>query len=77
MRYIVEAFDKESEFLDFEIVLPEGCEAQLAEIMKWTTPQRGDEGYNLSEAQLSSIEVLVGKRFYDANYIFQLTCNVS
>ena len=77
MKYIVEAFDKEKEFLDFEIILPDGCEAQLAEIMNWSSPQRGDEGYNLSDAQLSSIEALAGKRFKDANHIFQLTCNVS
>lgn len=77
MKYIVEAFDKKNEFLDFEIVLPDGCEAQLSEIMNWTSPQRGDEGYNLSETQLLSIELLASKRFYDANHIFQLTCNVS
>jgi hypothetical protein len=77
MKYIVEAFDKENEFLDFEIVLPDGCEAQLAAIMNWTSPQRGDEGYNVSDTQLLSIELLASKRFYDANHIFQLTCNVS
>jgi len=63
MKYIVEAFDKENEFLDFEIVLPDGCEAQLAEIMNWTLPQRGDGGYNLNDKQLSSIEALAGKHF--------------
>ncbi len=77
MKYVIEAFDKDSEFLDFEIELPDGCEAQLAEIMNWASPQRGDEGYNLSDTQLSSIELLAGRRFYDANHIFQLTCNVS
>ena len=77
MKFIVEAFDKEKEFLDFEVVLPNDCEAQLAKIMNWSSPQRGDEGYNLSSTQLSSIEALIGKRFNDDNYIFQLTCNVS
>lgn len=77
MIYVVEAFDKESEFLAFEIELLEGCETQLAKIMNWTSPQRGDEGYNLTDTQLSSIEVLAGKHFKNDKYIFQLTCNVS
>ena len=77
MKFIVEAFDKEKEFLDFEVVLPNDCEAQLAKIMNWSSPQRGDEGYNLSSTQLSSIEALIGKRLNDDKYIFQLTCNVS
>ncbi|MEB0205729.1 hypothetical protein [Pseudomonas sp. CCC3.1] len=77
MIYVVEAFDKESESLAFEIELLEGCETQLAKIMNWTSPQRGDEGYNLTDTQLSSIEVLAGKHFKNDKYIFQLTCNVS
>ena len=36
MKFIVEAFDKEKEFLDFEVVLPNDCEAQLAKIMNWS-----------------------------------------
>ncbi|WP_246882139.1 DUF7683 domain-containing protein [Pseudomonas chlororaphis] len=76
MRYTVEAFDKETEFLAFEINLPNGCDAQLVEIMEWASPQRGDEGYNLSRGQLAAIEKLVGRAFYDPGYIFQLTCNL-
>lgn len=76
MIYIVEAFDKEDESLAFEIALPEGCETQLAKIMNWTSPQRGDEGYNLNDAQLSNIEALTNKCFKNEKYIFQLTCNV-
>ncbi|KMM96047.1 DUF7683 domain-containing protein [Pseudomonas lundensis] len=77
MKFIVEAFDKEKEFLDFEVVLPNDCEAQLAKIMNWSSPQRGDEGYNLSSTQLSSIEALAGKCFSDDKHLFQLPCNVS
>jgi len=77
MKFIVEAFDKENEFLDFEVVLQNDCEAQLATIMNWSSPQRGDEGYNLSSTQLSSIEALAGKYFSDDKHLFQLTCNVS
>ncbi|PMY45368.1 MULTISPECIES: DUF7683 domain-containing protein [Pseudomonas] len=77
MRYTVEAFDKETESLAFEIDLPHRCDAHLAEIMKWSSPQRGDEGYNLNCGQLAAIENLVGRAFYDPDYIFQLTCNLS
>ena len=49
MKFIVEAFDKETEFLDFEVVLPDDCEAQLAEIMNWSSPQRGDEATTLTK----------------------------
>ena len=76
MKYIVEAFDKETEFLAFEVDLPEGCDTELAAIMNWTSAQRGDEGYNLSSAQVEAIEKLASRQFYDQNHIFQLTCNV-
>lgn len=75
MKYIIEVFDKETELLAFEIVLPDGCDAQLAAIMGWSTPQRGDEGYNLSAEQMVAIEKLAGRHFHEENYIFQLTCN--
>jgi hypothetical protein len=76
MSYIVEIFDKKSETLTFEIRLPTGSDAQLKQIMEWSTPQRGDEGYNLSPSQAAAIEALAGKRFYDDDHIFQLTCNI-
>ena len=77
MKYTVEAFDKETEILAFEVDLPNGCDVKLAEIMKWSSPQRGDEGYNLSVPQLKSIESLAGRQIFDPNYIFQLTCNLN
>lgn len=76
MNYIVEAFDKKTEILDFEVELPENCDFQVAEIMGWSTPPRGDEGYNLSASQIAAIEELVSRQFYNQNYIFQLTCNI-
>ncbi|MNE99633.1 hypothetical protein D3C80_1983410 [compost metagenome] len=76
MKYIIEAFDKETELLAFEVELPDGCDAQLAAIMSWSSPQRGDEGYDLSATQMVAIEALAGRQFSDQNYIFQLTCNV-
>ncbi|WP_321864787.1 DUF7683 domain-containing protein [Pseudomonas paraveronii] len=77
MKYTVEAFDNETEFLAFEVDLPNGCDVQLAGIMNWSPPQRGDEGYNLSVAQLAAIEALVGRPISDPSYIFQLTCNLN
>ena len=75
MKFVVEAFDKKTDSIDFEILLPEGCEAQLAEIMNWPAPQQGDEGYDLTAIQLARIEELSDQRFIDENHIFQLTCN--
>ncbi|WP_434558576.1 hypothetical protein J3P95_20705 [Pseudomonas sp. Z5-35] len=74
--HVVEAFSKKSETLAFEVELPAGCDAQLKQIMGWSTPQRGDEGYNLSRSQAAAIEALAGRLFYDDDNIFQLTCNI-
>ena len=41
MKYLVEALDKETEFLAFEVDLPDGCDTELAAIMNWTSAQRG------------------------------------
>lgn len=76
MQYTVEIFDRETELLVSEINLPEGCNAQLSEIMGWSSPQRGDEGYDLNPQQASAIEALAGREFFDEFHIFQLTCNV-
>ncbi|MEN4751345.1 hypothetical protein ABEH28_16500 [Pseudomonas sp. Ps21-P2] len=76
MKYIVEVFDRESELLELEISLPEGCDADLSDIMGWLNPQRGDEGYNLNPQQALAIEALAGRKFFDDRHICQLTCNV-
>lgn len=76
MNYIIEAFDKITESLAFEIELPEGCDEKLAAIMGWSFLQRGDEGYDLDFSQIEAIEKLADRSFYDNDHIFQLTCNV-
>ena len=73
--YRIEAFDKKTEFLTYKIDLPGGCDSKLAQIMGWSSPQRGDEGYNMSPEQAAAIEQMVGTPFYDNEHIFQLTCN--
>ncbi|GAB6404949.1 DUF7683 domain-containing protein [Pseudomonas sp. MHK4] len=62
MKYIIEAFDKETEFMPFEVELPEGCDSQLTEIMGWSMTQRGDEGYNPNSSRVTAIEALVGRQ---------------
>lgn len=73
--YVIEAFDKETEFLAFEEELPHGYDEQIKVIMGWTTDQQGWEGYNLSRSQLSALEKILGKTIYDTTYLFQLSCN--
>lgn len=76
MKYIIEAFDKETEQLAYEIALPDGCDTQLAAIMGWVAPQRGDEGYNLTSEQVAAIEVLANRTISEHDHILQLTCNI-
>lgn len=73
--YVIEGFDKETEQLAFEEELPSGYVKHLKEIMGWTSPQQGWEGYNLTRVQLSALEEILGKDIYDSAYIFQLSCN--
>ncbi|MEZ1318585.1 hypothetical protein QIW53_21395 [Pseudomonas fluorescens] len=75
MIYLIEAFDKKTEFLAFEEALPQGSDAKLKEIMGWGTEQQGWEGYDLNAQQLGALQELLGKTIYDPAYTFQLTCN--
>lgn len=76
MKYIIEAFDKKTEFLAFKVNLPDGYDTQLAQIMEWTVHPRGGEGYDMTMDQITAIEVINGKPFYDDEYIFQITSKV-
>ncbi|MCD5974892.1 hypothetical protein KDX24_27035 [Pseudomonas sp. CDFA 550] len=76
VNYKIEAFDNETKFLAFEVVVPKDCDARLARIMRWSKPQRGDEGYDISAEQAAAIEALIGSPFYDDRHIFQITCNI-
>ncbi|MFZ5957378.1 DUF7683 domain-containing protein [Pseudomonas knackmussii] len=76
MRYFLEAFDAETEFLVFEVEVPASFEKQLTEVMGWNEEQFGFEGYDLDEQKLSLIERFIGKRLADPRYTFQLTCNL-
>jgi|GEM_PF-903238 len=75
--YVIEAFDKETEFLAFEEELPNGYDEQLKAIMGWTSSQQGWEGHNLTRAQLSALEEILGKDIYDSAYLFHLAATPS
>jgi hypothetical protein len=75
LKYLVEAFDKQTDFQAYVIELPKGCDEQIKTIMGWTTEQQGWEGYDLSPQQLSAIENLLKRPIRDPLYYFQLTCN--
>ncbi|WP_423251807.1 DUF7683 domain-containing protein, partial [Pseudomonas viridiflava] len=48
MKYLLEAFDRKTEFLAFAKEIPAGNDERLKSIMGWTSEQWGDEGYNLN-----------------------------
>ncbi|WP_277760930.1 DUF7683 domain-containing protein [Pseudomonas sp. A34-9] len=75
MRFLVEAFDKKTDFQTSVIELPENCTEQLKSIMGWKTEQQGWEGYDLNQQQIKAIEALIQKSIEDPRYYFQLTCN--
>ena len=76
MKYMIEAFDKRSGFLEFEEELPSGLDEAIKKIMGWTTDQQGSEGYDLSRGQIEALEKLMEKKIYDSFFKFQLSCNV-
>jgi len=76
MKYMIEAFDKRSGFLEFEEELPSGLDEAIKKIMGWTTDQQGWEGYDLSRAQIEALEKLLSKKISDPVFKFQLSCNV-
>lgn len=42
--------------------------------MKWTVPEDEIYGYDLDPKQITQLEVLIGRPFYDPEYDFQLSC---
>ena len=64
MKFFVEAFDKTTELLVFEFVIPAIHDEQ-----------QGWEGYDLRADQLVALEKLVNKKLDTPAYDFQLTVN--
>lgn len=74
MKYVIEAFDKNTESLVFEETIPDGNLEKLKEIMGWTSDEDSYYGYDLDHSQLIKLEALIGKSIFDPNYDFQLGC---
>ena len=75
MKYVIEAFDKTTELLVFEFVIPAIHDEQVKVIMEWTTQQQGWEGYDLRADQLVALDKLANENFDTSAYDFQLTVN--
>ena len=75
MKYVIEAFDKTTELLVFEFVIPAIHDEQVKVIMEWTTEQQGWEGYDLRADQLVALDKLANENFDTSAYDFQLTVN--
>ncbi len=75
MKYLLEAFDRKTEFLAFAKEIPAGNDERLKSIMGWTSEQLGHEGYNLDAAQLEANVRIISDESHDPNYDYQLTCN--
>ncbi|SDW41839.1 hypothetical protein SAMN05444064_103260 [Pseudomonas syringae] len=76
MKYLLEAFDKNTELLAFERELPDGIDEKIKRIMNWSSEQQGIEGYNLSAYQLSAIARMLGEESFSPDYDYQLSCNL-
>jgi hypothetical protein len=74
MNYVIEAFDKNTEALIFEIAISDGNFENLKEIMGWSGIEDSYYGYDLDRHQLSKLEALLGKEIFDPRYDFQLGC---
>ena len=75
MKYVVEAFNKTTELLAFEVAIPACYDIEVKEIMEWTTEQQGWEGYDLRADQVIVLGKLVGEQFDASAYDFQLSVN--
>ena len=75
MKYVVEAFDKTTELLAFEVAIPASYGIEVKEIMEQKTEQQGWEGYDLRADQLIALSKLLGETFDASAYDFQLSVN--
>ncbi|RON61147.1 hypothetical protein BK671_26405 [Pseudomonas fluorescens] len=77
MNHTVEAFDKRTDRLVFEIPVPDGNIERLRIIMHWVNPEDEIYGYDLDQQQIKQLEALIGQAFYDSKYNFQMGCHGS
>lgn len=74
MKHAVRAFYKTTERLAFRIDIPAEHFEQLKALMKWVEPDDPIYEYELSHEQISSLELLTGKKFESSDYLFFLSC---
>ncbi|MCP1474835.1 myo-inositol-hexaphosphate 3-phosphohydrolase [Pseudomonas sp. EB276 TE3739] len=75
MRFLIEAFDKQTDYQVWVAEIPKEYEEHIESIMGWTTKQQGWEGYDLDQNQVQAFEKLMQISIADSRYYFQLTCN--
>jgi hypothetical protein len=74
VNHVVEAFDKKTDLLVFEVPIPGGNIEQLRIIMNWSEPEDEIYGYDLDNVQIAQLEALIGLTLYDSTYDFQIGC---
>lgn len=77
LNHTVEAFDKHTAQLVFEVPVPHGDIERLRAIMGWTNPEDEIYCYDLDQDQIKQLEALIGRALYDSAYDFQLGCHGS
>ena len=75
MNHSVNAFDRNTELLVFEVNIPSERFEALAEIMGWTSSAEPIFEYDLSDSQIRRVEALIGRAFYIPGYDYQLSCS--
>lgn len=75
MRFLIEAFDKQTDDQVSVTEIPKEHAEHIKSIMGWTTKQQGWEGYDLNQKQVQAFEKLMQISIADSRYYFQLTCN--
>ena len=75
MRFLIEAFDKQTDYQVSVTEIPKEYAEHIKSIMGWTTKQQGWEGYDLNQKQVQAFEKLMQISIADSRYYFQLTCN--
>ena len=74
MRHVIEIFDASSDTLLQSAEIPQSYAAQLAELMSWTEPEDPYDGYDLSPAQIETLEVWTDTVLKGDHRIIQLVC---
>ncbi|WP_426202762.1 DUF7683 domain-containing protein [Pseudomonas sp. TWP3-1] len=72
VTHVIYAFDRSTEAPIFEVPISAESIDQLRVIMNWQDAEDELYGYDLDPQQLTQLESLTRRSFYDAQYDFQL-----